>query len=348
VPQVWKPAIQQTWKSAALLGTAALLSGCKGKQDVLDVAGPQAERVAHLWNGFLIVEGVILLLVTLAVLRVAFRSTTQKLVEPPLPPNPKQNRFLTIVVSSLVGVTVIILSSFLFAEMFAGRAAFAMSQEPNALNIKVIGHQWWWEVQYMDAVASNIVITANEIHIPTDRAIQLQLDSVDVIHSFWAPNFDGKKDLVPGHPTVTWFKASRSGSFRGQCAEFCGAQHAHMRFVMIAEEPNKFQQWLETQRHSAPQPQTDEQKHGYQVFMGTTCVMCHSIQGTDANGLVGPNLTHIASRKMIAAGSRPNTVGHLAGWIMDPQKIKPGVLMPQHTLSPQDLRALLEYLETLK
>jgi cytochrome c oxidase subunit 2 len=325
-----------------------LLCGCQGKQDVLDVAGPQAERVAHLWTGFLIVASVILFLVTVAVIRVALKCTNEKIVEPPLTPNPRQNKFLTVVVSSLVTVTVLILSSFLFGEMFTGRAVFAMSQEPNALSIKIIGHQWWWEVQYMDAIASNIVITANEIHIPTDRPIQFELNSVDVIHSFWAPNFHGKKDLVPGHPTVTWLKASRPGSFRGQCAEFCGAQHAHMRFVMIAEEPSKFEQWLATQRHSAPQPQTEEQKRGYQVFMSTTCVMCHSIQGTDANGLVGPNLTHIASRKMIAAGSRPNTVGHLAGWILDPQKIKPGVLMPQHALSPQDLRALLEYLETLK
>lgn len=330
------------------LTTLILVCGCHGKQDVLDVAGPQAERVAHLWSGFLIVTSVILFLVTLAVIRVAFKCTTQKLIEPPLPPNPKQNKFLTVVVSSLVGVTVIILAAFLLAEMFTGRAMFAMSQEPNPLSIKVIGHQWWWEVQYMDAVASNIVVTANEIHIPTDRAIQLQLDSVDVIHSFWAPNFHGKKDLVPGHPTVTWLKATRAGSFRGQCAEFCGAQHAHMRFVMIAEEPNKFQQWLESQRHSAPQPTTDKQKRGQEIFMTTTCFMCHSIQGTDANGLVGPNLTHVASRSMLASGSRPNTVGHLAGWILDPQKIKPGVLMPQHNLPPQDLRALLEYLETLK
>jgi cytochrome c oxidase subunit II len=340
---------QQRSVTRALTCIALLrVSGCRGKQNVLDVAGPQAEGVAHLWTGFLIVMSIIWVLVAIATARAAFKCTTQKLIEPPLPHNPSQNKFLTWVVGSLVGVTTIILFAFLFGEFFVARSASAMSQDVNALNIKIIGHQWWWEVQYMDAVASNIVMTANEIHIPTDRTIQLQLDSADVIHSFWAPNFEGKKDLVPGHPTLMWFKASRPGSFRGQCAEFCGMQHAHMRFVILTEEPSKFEQWLADQRKSAPDPKTDEQKRGQHVFMTTTCIMCHSIQGTDAGGLVGPNLTHVASRTMIAAGSRPNTVGHLAGWIMDPQKIKPGVLMPQHTLTPQDLRALLEYLETLK
>jgi cytochrome c oxidase subunit 2 len=325
-----------------------LVCGCNGKQNVLDAAGPQAERTAHQWTGFLIVTSTILFVLTLAVIRVALKSTTQKLIEPPLPENPKQQKFLTVIVSSLVGVTILILSTFLIAEMVSGRALSSLSQEPNQVNVKVIGHQWWWEIQYTDPVASNTVVTANEIHIPLDRPIQFQLESTDVIHSFWAPNFHGKKDLVPGHPTLTWFKASRPGTFTGQCAEFCGIQHAHMRFVIIAEEPNKFEKWLQAQRESPPQPSTDTQKRGQQVFLTTTCFMCHTIQGTDANGLVGPNLTHIASRSMIASGSRPNTVGHLAGWILDPQRIKPGVLMPQHNFQPQDLRALLEYMETLK
>jgi cytochrome c oxidase subunit 2 len=192
------------------------------------------------------------------------------------------------------------------------------------------------------------VTTANEIHVPVGRAVEFELTSVDVIHSFWAPNFHGKKDLVPGHPTTHWFKAERAGTFRGQCAEFCGMQHAHMRFVIVSEPPAEFNAWLDAQRQSAPAPQTDAQKRGQQVFLNSSCVLCHTVQGTPARGMVGPDLTHIAGRKMLAAGTMPNTEGHLGGWIIDPQQIKPGVRMPQNQLSAADLRALLDYLESLQ
>jgi len=212
----------------------------------------------------------------------------------------------------------------------------------------VTGHQWWWEIQYQDATPSNIVTTANEIHIPVGRPVQIQLRSGDVIHSFWIPNLHGKKDAFPDHETSLWLQADREGFFDGQCAEFCGAQHAHMRMQLVAESESKFQSWLQNQRQSAPQPQSDMQKKGQQVFLSHTCVTCHTIQGTDAGARLGPNLTHLASRQKIAAGTLPNMTGHLAGWIIDPQKIKPGVRMPQNPLNPEDLRALLEYLESLK
>ena len=180
------------------------------------------------------------------------------------------------------------------------------------------------------------------------RPIKIELKSTDVIHSFWVPNLHGKKDAFPDHDSAIWLRADKEGTYDGQCAEFCGYQHAQMRLQVIAESEDKFQQWLQSARKNAPDPQTEAQKRGQQVFLGTTCVMCHTIQGTNAGARLGPNLTHVASRKRIAAGTLPNTKGHLAGWIVDPQKIKPGVRMPQNPLNPQDLNALLEYIESLK
>jgi cytochrome c oxidase subunit 2 len=171
---------------------------------------------------------------------------------------------------------------------------------------------------------------------------------VDVIHSFWAPNFHGKKDLVPGHPTTLWFRAQRPGTFRGQCAEFCGAQHAHMRFVIVAEPQEQFIAWRAGQSEAAAPPANEMQQRGQNIFLKTTCAMCHTIQGTGASATVGPNLTHVATRQMIAAGTLPNNRGHLGGWIIDPQHLKPGVRMPPHNLAPEDLQALLDYLESLK
>jgi cytochrome c oxidase subunit 2 len=178
--------------------------------------------------------------------------------------------------------------------------------------------------------------------------VKFELQSNDVIHSFWVPNLHGKKDVVPGHPISTWLEADRTGEFYGQCAEFCGHQHANMRLLVVVEPQEQFDAWLAAQRLPAPDPVYEQQVRGQQVFMANACVMCHTIGGTTAGGRVGPNLTHVAGRKILAAGALPNTPGHLAGWVIDPQKIKPGTRMPQNNLSPADLRALLEYLQTLK
>jgi cytochrome c oxidase subunit 2 len=220
--------------------------------------------------------------------------------------------------------------------------------DPNPIKIKVTGHQWWWEIQYDDPVPSQLVTTANELHVPVGKDVQLDLRSSDVIHSFWAPNFLGKKDLVPGHPTTTWFRADRPGTFTGQCAEFCGVQHAHMRFVIVAEPKEKFVGWLNAQRQPSVKPATEEEKRGQQIFLNATCIMCHTVQGTPARGMMGPDLTHVGSRPTLAAGTLPNNLGHITGWVTDPQQIKPGVRMPQNQFSPGDLLALAAYLESLK
>jgi cytochrome c oxidase subunit 2 len=243
--------------------------------------------------------------------------------------------------------TAVVLFGLIILDFFAGNAIYA-KPDPNALAIKVTGHQWWWEVQYKNPLPSEVMTTANEIHVPVGRPVKFELQSDDVIHSFWVPNMNGKKDLVPGHPATTWFTATRAGEFRGQCAEYCGEQHAHMRLVFIAQPPAEFEQWLSEQKKSAAEPTTDSQRRGRDLFLSHQCVMCHTIQGTNARATPGPDLTHIAGQKMLAAGELPNTRGYLAGWILNPQVLKPGVKMPPNDFTSDDLNALLDYLESLK
>jgi cytochrome c oxidase subunit II len=229
----------------------------------------------------------------------------------------------------------------------AGRGLFSESGA-GAVGIEVVGHQWWWEVHYLVAQASDSFVTANEIHIPVGETVRLTLRADDVIHSFWVPNLHGKKDLIPGQVNLLYLSADRPGTFRGQCAEFCGAQHAHMALFVVAEPKENFAGWEEKQRRPAKQPQNAEQERGQQVFLRGPCVMCHTIQGTMAGATTGPDLTHIASRLSIGAGRLPNTRGHLGGWILDPQTLKPGNLMPPNLLPPEDFQALLSYLDSLE
>jgi cytochrome c oxidase subunit 2 len=242
----------------------------------------------------------------------------------------------------------LILLLFIFVDVSTARSLTRVGG-PRPLRIDVVGHQWWWEIQYPDiGDPQNIVETANEIHVPVGRAVLIKMTSDDVIHSFWAPNLDGKKDLIPGHETRTWFRADSAGVYRGQCAEFCGHQHANMAFFIVAESRPDFERWLTSQKSPASTPSDSLAQQGERVFLSGTCSMCHSISGTGAGSKIGPDLTHLASRRTIAAGTLPNNTGNLAGWILDPQSIKPGAKMPPNALDPQSLRALLAYLATLK
>ncbi|HEV8293015.1 MAG TPA: cytochrome c oxidase subunit II [Tepidisphaeraceae bacterium] len=335
---------------AALLLLQCFLTGCQGFHSSLDPAGPMSGQIYHVIHIFFWVSVVVYVLVVIfSLLAIARMRSRVDLVSDPITiPPAEANRRQNQVIAALVVLTAIILFGLMLVDFMAGRKIHAFAGSDNQLVISVTGHQWWWEVQYQDATPSNIVTTANEIHIPVGRPIKIELKSGDVIHSFWVPNLHGKKDAFPDHDTAIWLRADREGEYDGQCAEFCGYQHAQMRMQVIAEGEQKFQQWLQNQRKSAPDPSNEMQRKGQQVFLSTTCVMCHTIQGTNAGARLGPNLTHVASRKKIASGTLPNTTGHLAGWIVDPQKVKPGVRMPQNVLSPEDLRALLEYVQSLK
>jgi cytochrome c oxidase subunit 2 len=184
--------------------------------------------------------------------------------------------------------------------------------------------------------------------VPVGRPVALELRGDDVIHSFWVPNLGVKRDMIPGHATSVLFQADAPGVYRGQCAEFCGAQHAKMGFLVVAEPPEEFAAWLDRQRDSARTPADSLARRGQEVFLASSCAMCHAVGGTPAGGRLGPNLTHVAGRRTIAAGTLPNVRGHLAGWIIDPQQIKPGARMPASAIPPADLRAILAYVESLR
>lgn len=246
-----------------------------------------------------------------------------------------------------MAVTVLLLFTMMIGSFVTGHALGKMNRQ-GAYTIDVYGHQWWWEVHYPNNEPDKTVVTANEIHVPTGVQLRIHGTSRDVIHSFWAPNVQGKRDLMPGYETDVMMQINQSGRWRGQCAEYCGEQHAHMSFYMIAEPGPQFKQWLEHQAQSGVSPSTPQTTRGQQVFLTHPCVMCHTIRGTPAGSNVGPDLTHLASRATIAAGALPNTVDSLSAWITNAQSIKPGCRMPRIQMTSSDLHDLLAYLETLK
>ena len=214
----------------------------------------------------------------------------------------------------------------------------------DAIQIRIIGHQWWWEAQY----PAEKIVTANEIHIPVGRPAAFQLTSADVIHSFWVPRLSGKRDVVPGRTNELWFTPSEVGTFEGQCAEFCGAQHANMHVRVMVDPVTTYQAWVQSQLAPPVQPAAGSlAAQGEQIFKAAPCVGCHTIQGI-SQGTVGPNLTHVGSRTTIAAGTLENTPENLRRWINNPADVKPGVIMPGHLLPDQNLDPVVAYLSSLK
>ena len=212
--------------------------------------------------------------------------------------------------------------------------------------IEVHGNQWWWGVRYRDEDPSRMFTTANEIHVPVGEPVRVEVSSSDVIHSFWVPQLAGKTDVIPGQTNITWLQADRPGTYRGQCGEFCGAQHAGMAIYVIADAPAQFAAWRNAQVEPSPPPTSTAARQGYGVFVAR-CGACHTIRGTNAGGLIGPDLTHLMSRHTIAAGLLANNPGNLAGWIANAQALKPGSRMPSIPLSGPELGAVVAYLTTL-
>ncbi|MFL6585085.1 MAG: cytochrome c oxidase subunit II [Chthoniobacterales bacterium] len=328
-------------------------------QYALAPAGEQGGSIAKLWWLYFWVLSAIFLLVAIFVFFAVFPRRTPPITADGqlavVEPAASTERKLSGVVIGAVITSIVILFLLLLIDFFAGRSIYALENQStaeaakDALSIKITGHQWWWQVEYLnEADPSKMITTANELHIPIGRPVKLTLNSDDVIHSFWVPNMHGKKDLIPGHPTEMWLRGKQPGTFRGQCAEFCGLQHAHMRLTFVSETPEKFDAWMQQSQTDAPTPQTPNEQRGLAVFTSNQCMMCHNINGTSARATVGPDLTHLGSRDMLAAGAMPNTRGYLAGWIANPQNIKPGVRMPPNNLSSDDLNALVDYLESLK
>ncbi len=237
----------------------------------------------------------------------------------------------------IVGLTVLTTASFLVDR------SMAAARDREALRVRVTAHQWWWRIAYRDPASGAWIETANELHLPMGHTARIELASSDVIHSFWVPRVSGKMDAIPGKLNVLDVTPRELGWTRGQCAEFCGLQHAKMALDVKVDRPADFDAWLAAQARPATAGGA-----GAQVVTGGQCAECHTVRGTNAHGRVGPDLTHVGSRRMLAAGELPNTRGALEGWIADPQSAKPGANMPPVALSPSDREAAAAWLESLK
>lgn len=320
----------------------ALIASCSGSQSALDPRGPHAELIADLWWPMLFVGALVTLLVLIALLVALFRSSGNR---PERPLHARQSWRL--VVAGGIILPLIVSVPFLAASFAIGSIIDSKAPE-NALTVEVVGRLWWWEAHYQDEDGNRVATVANEIHLPVGKPVRFLLTSDDVIHSFWVPNLHGKTDMIPGLVNETWAVADEPGVYRGQCTEYCGVQHALMAFLVVAEPEQHFNDWLARQQRNAVEPREPGEERGKEVFLASHCVQCHTVRGTAANGRLGPDLTHVGTRRTLAAATVPNTRGHLGGWIADPQGIKPGNQMPPTQLSPQDFKALLRYLESLQ
>ncbi len=310
-------------------------------QSVLAPAGPQAQAIATLtWWFFGVCAAVYVLTIGALIWALARRRR-------PSDDSPETSQRLGVVIAGATAVTIVTLIVLSVASVVSGRGLLSPSG-PGAITIDVIGHQWWWDFRYHDASPNQVVSSPNELHIPVGVPVVLKAMSRDVIHSFWVPNLHGKRDLIPGIVTNTWIQADRPGTYRGQCAEFCGHQHAHMAFIVVAEPMDAFLAWIGQQRRGAAQPSGELVQRGHDLFMTGPCVMCHTIRGTPAGSRFGPDLTHVAGRRTIAAGTLTTTREHLQRWIENSQATKPGNRMPPVPMSGEEMQALLAYLETLR
>lgn len=336
----------RSWGVAAL---AVALAGCRGVQTMLDPAGDQARDIDVIWRVMLLVCGIMYVLVLAFLAWALWRARRNRRLDAGETPSsggtPAEARlrrglagWAALIATGLIVLTTV---SFLVDRSLAEAG-------PDPLRIKVTANQWWWQVEYRGEAPSENVLTANELHLPKDRPAVIELAANDVIHSFWVPNLGGKTDLIPGRTNYLSLTPRRTGSFRGQCAEFCGLQHAKMALDVVVHEPAAFEAWRRRQIASAPPPSDFQATLGQQLFESKACVMCHRVRGTNAGGAVGPDLTHLKSRAHIAAGTLPNTRAALQAWIADPQGIKPGTRMPRVSLTSQELNAIVAYLETLR
>src|SRR3954469_10159078 len=327
-----------------LLGLALCLTACSGQPAAPSPEGPHAEHLADLFWIFTAVCSAIWLAVMI-VLLIGISRWAPVRIDPLQLDARKERRHVFVVGGAVIGtlLTVITLTALSF---FSQRKLFA--HEKPVVTIKVTGLQWWWDVRYETDSPDQIVTTANEIYVPVGKPVAVRLAANDVIHSFWVPNLMGKLDLIPGQENELQFIASRSGVYRGQCAEFCGWQHAHMGLLVVAVPLPLFEAWLRAQSQPAAEPDDPERKKGAEIFVSKACVMCHTVRGTPAGSRVGPDLTHFASRQTIASATLPMSRGNIAAWVMDPQGIKPGTNMPHVPLASDELEALVSYLAGLQ
>jgi cytochrome c oxidase subunit 2 len=319
-------------RAVGLAGAAGLLalSGCSSNHDVLDPHGAGASRTSTIGWFMIATSGLIALVFLTLLVWALLRGGRGR-------PWRAENG---LVIAGGVMLPVVVISAL---TVFTLNALNDRAHD-GAEKVEVVGHQFWWEIRYPD----RDVVTANQLVIPVDREVDLTLESADVIHSFWVPGLDGKIDMVPGQTNHLTITAHDEGAYHGQCAEYCGLQHAWMLLDVQVVSSGDYDAWVAQQAAPAARPSTASERSGAAAFTELPCASCHTVRGTDADGTAGPDLTHLASRPSLGAGVVPNDRGHLGGWIANSQTIKPGNLMPPVPMDPAQLQGLLDYLESLR
>ncbi|MGA9635615.1 MAG: cytochrome c oxidase subunit II [Solirubrobacterales bacterium] len=320
--------------------TAICLGGC-GKQSTLAPHSPQSHDIRTLWWWMFVVAAIVFLGAIAMLVYGWIRRGKRGL---PFVGESERAENTLVVVFGIAIPVVILVALFFVADVYVLGKTDAPDPRSTKLTVEVTGHQWWWEVRYPGTAA----VTADEIHIPAQTEVNVVGTTADVIHSFWVPQLNRKIDLIPGRRNRVGLYADSPGVYRGQCAEFCGLQHSHMAFYVIADPPDQFRAWLANMAADAPPPAGPAQRAGRSLFLNDQCASCHTIRGTSAQGQIGPDLTHLASRSTIAALTLPNDSAHLQAWIRDPQHFKPGNKMPGLNLSNADISAIATYLRSLR
>ena len=335
-------------RRALAMGSLAFLGGCAGFQNALGGQGAESANFVGLFELFMAVCTIMYLLVAVGLVVAVWRR--RKAGSMLTVDNRQHHATSAAVQPALVAwaaLVIVGLTALTVASFFTDRSNAAAGSNPK-LKITVTANQWWWNVEYVTTDASRMVRTANEIHLPVGVPVEVTLKSNDVIHSFWIPNLAGKQDLIPGRVTDAQLLPRKTGLYRGQCAEFCGDDHALMALDVTVESKADFDRWYNAQLQPAFAPVTPLQLAGYRFITTRQCSSCHNIAGTPAGGRVAPDLTHFASRRSIAAGTLPMNKGNLYGWIADPQSQKPGNHMPTIGMAPDDVHAVVAYLQRLK
>ena len=334
--------MRRFWSFLVIFIALGTLASCDADGGALDPRGPgAADTASHWWLMFwlgLVVYVVVMGLLLYAIMRARRQANPE--FDPPI----SDRAFFAV---GGLAIPLLIIALVLGDSVRTGQSVIESPEEPAEI-IEVVGHMFWWEVRYPE----HDVVTANEIHIPVGEPVELRLTSADVIHSFWVPELAGKRDLNPGKENVMWIQADEADIYWGQCAEFCGVQHALMGKLVIAQEQDEFDQWIADRQEPASEPDDEFLQAGLDAYYDTGCAMCHAIDGITepdpAAGAPGPDLTHFGSRMTIASAIEDNTYGNLAAWIVDPHDLKPGVRMPATDIDPDELDALVEFLLSLE
>jgi cytochrome c oxidase subunit 2 len=331
--------------AAAALLVPTMLAGCGGEQDTLNQHSHAATDIANLfWVMTAVAFGGLALITGLLVFAWVRRGRRGFGADPADPHPGERPAWFVVVGMGVVFPLMVIAALFVVGNWAIINVTQAPAASSTAMTVDAIGHQWYWEFRYPGTKA----VTADELHIPVDTRVNLVATTADVIHSFWVPALNRKVDTIPGQQNRILLYANQPGVYRGQCAEFCGLQHAHMGMLVFAQPKAQFRAWLRRQAAPAATPTTPAARRGEQVFLSGPCSSCHAIRGTTARGYVGPDLTHLASRTTLAGVTIPDSRSYLSRWIVDSQHFKPGNEMPDFHLTGSQLSSLVAYLESLK